>query len=506
MSEAERAASAQLQKFVQFYRYLNGTYVDSLQNASLVETAITSMLGKLDPHSAYISAKEMKSVNDSFAGSFSGIGIEFNIHNDTLLVVNTTIGGPSDKVGVLPNDRIVEIDGVSCIGIAQADVPGKLRGPKGSEIDITVVRNGAREPFRFHIVRDNIPIKSVDAAYMLDGKTGYVKVNRFAGTTGAELSESLGKLGKIDALVLDLRGNGGGLLPQAIDVSSMFLKKGQTVVSTEGRMIGTESYPAKEDGLYTKERLVVLIDENSASASEIVSGAMQDWDRGLIVGRRSFGKGLVQRQMPLSDGSAVRITVARYHTPTGRVIQRPFEMGNKEAYYEAHHDRFDHRGADTLPGADSLKYKTLRLGRTVYGGGGIRPDVYAAADTTGFSMYWAKLARAGVMNEYVISYIAQNRDKLMAPYGDFDTFNASFVFDDQMIADMVALGQKRGVEPDEQGLARSKEKLALQAKGLFAQKLWTVNEFYRVVNVQDPVITRAKEVLSDKEWKKYMSR
>ncbi len=486
----------QLQKFNQFYRYLNGMYVDTINNARLIEDAIVKVLSELDPHSAYIAPKEMEDVAQMMGGSFSGIGIEFNILHDTLLVVNTIPGGPAEKVGLLPNDRIVSIDGQPAIGIKQGQVAGKLRGPKGTAVEIEVMRRGENEALQFRIVRDNIPINTIDAAYRLDEHTGYINVNRFAMTTMKEFDEAFLKLGKIDALVLDLRGNGGGILEQSVDMSNFFLKHGSAIVSTEGRMVPAERYVAKKDGKFTKGRLIVLIDESSASASEIVAGAIQDWDRGLIIGRRSFGKGLVQKQFPLPDGSAVRVTVARYHTPTGRAIQRPFVMGEKDDYYASLAKRFEN-GGDTIAGGDSLIYTTLVRGRKVYGGGGIFPDIYVPVDTTAYTDYWAKLVRRGVMIEWVLTYLDGYREKLESLYPNFESYEQSFRVDSVMVSGLIALGEKRGVPYEAESMSISGKRINLQIKALIAQKLWSMNEYSRVINSDDKVILRAHQALVD---------
>jgi len=490
----------QLQKFNQFYRYLNGAYVDTINNERLIEDAIKKILSELDPHSAYVSAEDMVPVEESFQGSFSGIGVEFNVLNDTLLVVNTVAGGPSEKVGVLPNDRIVAVDGKSVIGIKQARVPKVLRGPKGSAVEIEVLRRGETTPISFRITRDDIPINTVDAAYKIDDKTGYIKVNRFAATTMKEVEEAFGKMGEIDALILDLRGNGGGFLDQAVKLGNFFLPEGATIVSTEGRLVPPERFSARADGAYRKGKVVVLIDESSASASEIVAGAIQDWDRGIVIGRRSFGKGLVQRQFPLIDGSAVRITVARYHTPTGRVIQRPFEKGNQQAYYEAFAKRFEN-GTDSLKAVDSLRYTTLRSGRPVYGGGGIYPDIYVPLDTTGYSQYWSKLVRRGVISEFVIQYLDKHRAELQRAYPTFEKFQSSFTVTPEMLQQLVALGEKRDVSPDPAGLKTSEQAIALQIKALIAQKMWNMTEYFKIINSEnDPELERALDVL--RNWDK----
>ena len=486
----------QLQKFTQFYRYLTGSYVDTVDTERLVEDAIKKMLSDLDPHSAYLSAEEMEEVKHSFDGNFSGIGVEFNVLEDTIFVVSVISGGPSEKVGLLPNDRIVEVDGESVIGIKQTGVPDKLRGPQGSTVEILVVRRGERQPLRFRIVRDKIPLNAVDAAYLIDEGTGYIRINRFANNTLDEVNAALDRLGAIDALILDLRGNGGGLLEQAIGVSNLFLPAGALIVSTEGRMVPEERIVAPVEGRFTRGRLVVLTDENSASASEIVAGAIQDWDRGLIVGRRTFGKGLVQRQFPLIDGSAVRITMAHYHTPSGRDIQRPYQNGAQEDYYAALLDRFRADYVDSLLDRDAPRYQTLRMGRTVYGGGGISPDIRVAIDTSEYSIYWAKLVRHGVLNEFVSSYLDTQREKLTRQYPSFERYQDAFQADDRMLGDLIRLGERRDVPLDSVGFGVSREAIKRQLKALVAQKLWGMNEYFRIMNAEnDPEIREALKAL-----------
>ena len=474
-------AAPQLQKLVEVYRFLARYYVDEVEMAPLVEQAIKGMLDELDPHSAYLDAEQMESVAASFDGEFSGIGVEFNILRDTIIVVNTIAGGPAERVGVRPNDRIVRIDTLDAVGMRQVDVPKHLRGRTGTRVAVDVVRRGVGERLHFVMVRDRIPLNTVDAAYMAADGIGYIKVNRFGRTTMSEFREAYERLGRPAKLILDLRGNGGGLLEQAIGMAEFFLPRGAQIVSTEGRGVPPRTFRAQSDGEDLDGPLVVLIDEVSASASEIVTGAVQDWDRGVVVGRPSFGKGLVQRQVSLGDGSAVRITVARYHTPSGRVIQRPYEKGKREEYYLDHLRRYDDAVRDSLDAA-APAFRTLRSGRTVRGGGGIRPDILIDVDTTEYSQYQAQLIRRGVVNEYVGVLMDSRRDSLQRLYPTFERFDEAFEIDDATLRGLTELGAERGVAPDEAGFAVSAELLRVQLKALVAQRLFGTEGYYRVVN------------------------
>ncbi len=493
-AQFDEGPAAQLQKLVQAYRYVDATYVDSLDTAPLVEEAIRGMLTRLDPHSAYLSPDEMQGVDESFDGSFGGIGIEFNLLGDTVVVVNTIAGGPSAQVGLLPGDRIVWIDGASAVGLSRAEVPKRLRGPSGTQVRLEVVRHGVQEPLAFTVTRGEIPLYTVDAAYRVDPQTGYIKVNRFGRTTMQEFTEAFKKLKGVRALILDLRGNGGGLLDQAVGMANFFLPRGSRIVSTEGRAVPPHAYSAPADGAFLKGPVVVLIDENSASASEIVAGALQDWDRAVIVGRPSFGKGLVQRQFRLGDGSAIRVTVARYHTPSGRVIQRPYEKGQRDAYYAAHRERLMNERADSVS-AETPLYETLRSHRPVYGGGGIHPDIRVEADTVGQTDYWLELMRHGVVNELVLRYLDRERPALAARYPDFERFDAEFVVSPAIMAELSELAAGRGIEP-EADKAQSEALLKLQIKALIAERLFPREGFYRVMNAAEgSMFRRAVELL-----------
>ena len=466
----------QLQKLNRFYHYLNSSYVDTLRMEPLVESAIKSMLSELDPHSTYLDKDEMKAQQESVNGSFSGVGVEYNILNDTLMVVGTVANGPAEKVGVVANDRIIEIDGERVVGIKRSEVPAKLRGQSGTQVEIAVVRRGVAEPLRFNITRDKIPIETIDAAFLAAPNVGYVKINRFGHTTMAEFRSAVESLGEIESLILDLSSNGGGLLDQGIEMAGYFLPKQSLVVSTEGRMIEPQYYKSDTDCEFDG-RVVVIINGSSASASEIVAGALQDWDRAIVVGQNSFGKGLVQRQVPLGDGSAARITIARYHTPTGRVIQRPYERGEREKYYK---DRAA-SSEDSLS-TDKPQYKTLLRGRTVYGGGGISPDVEVKIDTTEVSDYMVKIVAQGIYSDFVLEYLDRECNALKSKYPTFEEFEKDFELDDKAMLRLVEIATSKDVEYNEEGYLRSRRLMRNQITAMIAQRLFSTSEFYRILN------------------------
>ena len=490
---AQEDAVVQLQKFTRFYRNLNALYVDSVDMEPLVEEAIRRMLEELDPHSAYLDQEEAKAQRESFNGAFGGVGIEFRVLRDTLRVWTTIPGGPAERAGLRSGDCIVRVDTQFVVGIGQTEVPRLLRGRQGTEVELEILRQGQR--LEVSLVRELIPLRTVDAAYRLDNGAGYVKINRFGSTTVAEFDEALDRMGKTEALVLDLRGNGGGLLKQAVALAGSFLPEGSLVVSTEGRSVAPRQMTAARRRQFGG-RVVVLVDENSASASEIVAGALQDWDRAVIVGRPTFGKGLVQRQMELGDGSAVRITIARYHTPSGRVIQRPYEKGERTDYYAAHVERLKHLGADTL--VEGLPaYRTLRAGRTVYGGGGIHPDLFVEVDTSAYTPYFGEMVRRNLIEEFLLGHVAAEPEAWRARYPDYETFRTGFRADDALWEELLAFAAARGLERDDEAAERSRPLAELRLRVRLAGLLFGSQTRIRAANDAggNPSLTRALELL-----------
>ncbi|HQV75197.1 MAG: S41 family peptidase [Flavobacteriales bacterium] len=491
--------------------HIDRMYVDDVDKQKLVDAAIVRMLEELDPHSIYIPKEDLEEVNEPLKGNFEGVGIQFNIVKDTIYVVDAIAGGPSERLGIRAGDRIIGIDkeNVAGVGFKNNDVMTRLRGKKGTKVDVAILRRGEEYPLDFTIMRDKIPIFSVEASYMAEPGVGYIKVSRFSATTMKEFREKLVELkdkGMKD-LILDLQGNGGGYLRTAIDMADEFLGDRKLVVYTEGRTSPRDDTYATKEGLFEKGRLVVLVDEGSASASEIVSGAIQDWDRGLIVGRRSFGKGLVQRPVMLSDGSAVRLTVSRYYTPSGRSIQKSYEDG-LEAYQQEKIDRLakgELTFADSIHNADTVKFFTMNK-RIVYGGGGIMPDVFVPIDTTLSSNYFGQLVRKGILNTFALAQVDEQRSKLLAAYSGPEAFRKQFTVDVTLISKLVTYAGKEGIEGDADGLARSKELISLRLKALIARDLWDTSAYWEVINADNPVdrsFQKALEALTDGSFQRF---
>jgi carboxyl-terminal processing protease len=497
-------------KFGRFMYYLSSSYVDTVSVEQLTEKAIIKVLSELDPHSSYTSAKDAKAATESLLGNFDGIGIEFNMFNDTLLVVSPVAGGPSQKVGIVAGDRIVEVDGknIAGVGVKSIDVMKTLRGPKGTVVTVRVARRGVEQLLDFTIVRDKIPLYSIDAKFWAAPGIAYIRLGRFAATSHAEFVKALGELGKKpEGIILDLRGNAGGMLDASACIADEFLAKKELVVYTEGRAMPRMDIVATDTlNKFEKGKLIILIDENSASASEIVAGAVQDWDRGIVVGRRSFGKGLVQNQIELPDGALVRITVARYHTPTGRVIQRPYSNGETEKYYKDLYRRYtsgEVYSLDSLKSLpDSLKFFTLKKRRAVYGGGGIMPDVFVPLDTSGYTSYHARLVRMGIINQFTLSYVDANRSALKEKYKTFKQFNKDFSVSDALFDELVAFAEKQKLPRNEEEIRKSKRDISVQLKGQIAQDIFTTSEYYEVVYPSvDNGYQKALEMM--KSWKNY---
>ncbi|MFA5647662.1 MAG: S41 family peptidase [Bacteroidales bacterium] len=495
-------------KIVRFIQYVTNDYVDTLDIDNIVDDAIKETLKNLDPHSVFISKEDVKAMNEPLEGNFEGIGVEFNILNDTLMVVNPVPGGPSEKVGIVAGDRIIKVDNkiVAGIGITNNDVFKILRGDKGTKVVVEIVRKNWSEPLEFSITRDKIPIHSLDASYMVTKRIGYIKLNRFALRTEDEFLEALEKLKeqKMKDLILDLRGNGGGYLNASVALADHFLDDDQLIVYTEGRNVPKTEYKSTMNGEFTRGRLIILIDEGSASASEIVSGAVQDWDRGIIIGRRSFGKGLVQNQLPLPDGSLIRLTIARYHTPTGRVIQKPYSSGKRTNYYSELNERYENGEyftADSISIPDSLKYYTLQKNKIVYGGGGIIPDIFVPFDTTFYSDYYGKLIRMGIINQYVHSYIDKNRETMTQRHSTFEKFNQNFKITPSIIEELVTFAENMKLPSDLEGLKTSEMEIQKQLKALIAQNLFSTNQYFQIVNQNNMALQKAIEVLNS--WDSY---
>ena len=498
------SASRQQQKLLMVENIVNNLYVDNVDEEKIVENAVRGILENLDPHSSYSTKEETTSSQETMQGSFSGIGIQFNMQKDTLYVVQTIAGGPSEKVGILPGDRFIAVDDSIIAGrkLKNTDIMKRLRGPKGTKVNIKVKRGSNAELLEFRITRDDIPLNSIDAVYMADGKTGYIRLSRFAATSYKEFKDAITKLKKqgMQQLILDLTDNGGGYMQIAAQIANEMLNRGNLIVYTQGRKSPRQNLNADGSGTFRTQKVVVMINQFSASASEILSGAVQDWDRGVVVGRRSFGKGLVQREFLLPDSSSFRLTIARYYTPSGRNIQKPYVKGDREDYDKDIIDRYNHgelQSADSIHFADSLKHTTLRLHRTVYGGGGIMPDVFVPLDTTQYTDYHRRLVAKGIIPQFALRYADKNRADLKAQYSDAQKFIKEFTVTDEMLNNLVDAGKAEKVDFDKSQFAKSKEMLRTFVKAAIANDLFSTGAYFQIVNEQNDIYKEALSIIND---------
>ena len=497
--------SADFNKLNDIINYIKQEYVDTIDEKEVVDGSIEEILRQLDPHSAYIPAENLEAANEPLEGNFEGIGIEFHIQQDTIMVVTTISGGPSEMVGLLPGDRIVKVNEevVAGTGITNSDVLQKLRGKGGTTVSISVARRSRVELLEFRITRGKIPINSLDAAFMIDSIHGYIRLSRFAATTHEEFITALNDLNEqgMQNMILDLRRNPGGYLDAATKITEEFLDGKKLMVYTKGKARQKTEYMSTEKGSFLHGKVVVLIDEGSASASEIVAGALQDWDRAIIVGRRSFGKGLVQEQTVFPDGSALRLTIARYYTPTGRSIQKPYNNGFDHYQLEYYNrlQRGELESSDSIQFADSLKFKTPG-GKIVYGGGGIMPDIFVPMDTSYYSLYFDRISQSGLINQFAYNYVDENRSEL--DFEELESFNEKFYVSNTLFRSFVSFANGQGVEPVEKDIRISGDAMRIRLKAYIARQLFKSDGFYRVLIDSDPAFKKAISLFNEKEdWK-----
>ena len=492
-----------MRKMVLAEMAITNLYVDSVDEKKLAEDGIRGMIEQLDPHSSYSTAKETKEMNEPLQGSFEGIGVQFNMVKDTLLVIQPVVNGPSERVGILAGDRIVSVNDTAIAGVkmSKEDIMKRLRGAKGSKVRLGVVRRGIASILKFTVVRDKIPVKTLDAAYMIRPHVGYIRIGSFGVTTYNEFMKAVEtlKASGMKDLILDLQENGGGYLMAAVQIANEFLHNSDLIVYTQGRKVPRQDYCADGSGRLLDGKVFVLINEYTASAAEIVTGAIQDQDRGTVVGRRSFGKGLVQRPIDLPDGSMIRLTIAHYFTPSGRCIQKPYKKGDAIDYAMDIEKRFEHGelySADSIHFADSLKYYTLRKHRVVYGGGGIMPDVFVPLDTTQYTKFLRQMAARSYIINANLKYIDVNRKQLKKQFATFNDFNARFEVPQSLIDDVVQAAEKDKIKPkDQQELQATLPQLRRQLKALIARDLWDMSEYFQVINETNPIVVKAVGLL-----------
>jgi carboxyl-terminal processing protease len=482
---------------------INALYVDSVDEKKLAEDAIRGMLDKLDPHSAYADPKEVKAMNEPLQGNFDGIGVQFNMVDDTLLVIQPVTKGPSEKVGILAGDRIVLVNDTAIAGVkmSKENIMNRLRGPRGTKVKLGIVRRGVKEMLTFVVTRDKIPVFSIDATYMIRPEIGYIRIGNFGATTHDEFVKSLETLKKqgMKNLILDLQENGGGYLNAAVDIANEFLHDNDLIVYTSGRRAPRMEYRAKGSGRMLDGKVVVLVDEYTASAAEIVTGAIQDQDRGEVVGRRSFGKGLVQRPIDLPDGSMIRLTIAHYYTPSGRCIQKPYVKGDAKDYAMDMENRLKHgelTNRDSIHFADSLKFYTLRKHKVVYGGGGIMPDYFIPLDTTVFTPYHRALSAKNIIINANLKYIDNNRKHLKKQYPTFESFQKDYEIPQSLVDTIFAEGLKKNVKPkNDDEVKRTLPYLKMQMKALVARDIWDMTQYFQIMNESSDIVKKAVELM-----------
>ncbi len=496
-------SSFQFSKVDRLVSLIDQQYVDSVDTKKLIEDAIPTIVSELDPHSVYIPAKDLQATNEQLEGSFSGIGVTFNIQKDTIMVVSVIAGGPSERIGLLPGDRIVEINDSTFTGdvVTNDGVMKRLRGEKGSTVKLGIKRNSSKDILDFEVVRGDIPVNSVDASFLIDGNIGFIKISKFGRTTYDEFVTALAKLSSqgAESYIIDLRGNSGGYMDMAINMVNEFLPKDMLIVYTEGKSMPRNEVFSNGSGSFTQSPVVVLIDEWSASASEIFAGAIQDNDRGLIVGRRSFGKGLVQQQFPFSDSSAIRLTIARYHTPSGRSIQKEYEMGKGDDYQMDLINRFEHGefySKDSIKQNDSLQYKTIS-GRTVYGGGGIMPDVFVPHDTTGITSYLNEVVNKGLIYQFAFNYTDKYREEL-SKFKTYDEIQ-SYLNKQPLLNEFTAFAASKGVKRRPVYINMSKNIIIKQIESYIIRNVTSEENFYRSFYRDDKNLQEAIEKIKNKQ-------
>lgn len=504
-AKAQKSVDEQIRKLIISTITINNYYVDSVNTEKLVEDAIRGMIEKLDPHSAYSTAEQTNRLNEPLQGSFDGIGIQFNILDDTLMVIQTITGGPSEKAGVMAGDRIISVGDSAIAGVKmpQEDIMKKLRGPRGTKAHLGIIREGIDETIYIDVVRDKIPLNSVDAAFMVTPHTGLIRFSNFAITTHKEVVDAINKLkGQgMKNLILDVTQNGGGFLQAAAEIASELLPKNDLIVYTQGRAIQPQQFLSRGGNTFQDGKVIILVDEYSASAAEILAGAVQDQDRGLVVGRRTFGKGLVQRPVDLPDGSMIRLTIAKYYTPSGRCIQKPYEKGKQQEYRMDVINRFNHgelTNADSIHFPDSLRFQTLKKGRTVYGGGGIMPDYFVPLDTTKNTSLYRQIVAKRILIDANLRYLAKNRNALKKKYPDFEDFRRNYKVPEEIIENILSEAKKalKDKYPKDEE-KKTTELLKQMLRALAARDLWDMNEYFAIIYEDDDIVNKAIQLMEE---------